>query len=185
MDKILKRSRTISTITIDIKILTLKKTSLNTKSTEHYPGKSLKTAKKQSWLRYVSFRISSTPKAEVWKKIRSIKGNKTYYTLTAIKEEDTPTTDVVNISEILVSTFRRTSINNNHFKEFQKYKLETKDKPPLFPNTDNDSQSIESLNESISSQKLMYALSKCGNTSPVLDSIPKLLLIKLPRNTNT
>ena len=118
-------------------------------------------------------------------KIRSIKGNKTYYTIPALKETDTPTTDPANTSEILVSTFQQISINNNHLKEFQKYKLETKTKPPLFPDTDNDSQSIESLNESISYQKLMYALSEWGNTSSVLDSIPKLLLIKLPRNTNT
>ena len=107
------------------------------------------------------------------------------YTIPALKQEDTPTTDPANISEILVSTFQQTSINNNLLKEFQNYKLETKAKPPLFPNTDNDSQSMESLDESISSQRLMYALSKCGNTCPVLHSIPKLLLIKLPRNTNT
>ena len=131
---------------------------------------------------FISQFIYST--AEVWKKIRSIRGNKTYYTILALKE-DIHTTDPVNISELLVSTFRQTSIKINHLKEFQKYKLETKAKPPLFPNTDNDSQSIESLNEYISYPKLMYALSECGNTSPVLDSIPKLLLIKLPRNTNT
>ena len=55
---------------------------------------------------------------------------KTYYTMPALKEEDTHTTDPANISEILVSTFQQTSINNNHLKEFQMYKLETKAKPP-------------------------------------------------------
>ena len=151
MDRILKRSKTISTLATDTKKFDSQENLINYKKYRALSRKIIKDSKKQSWLRYVSFRNSSTPTAEVWKKIRSIKGNKTYYTIPVLKEEDTPTTDPANISEILVSTFQQTSINNNHLKEFQKHKLETKAKQPLFPNTDNDSQSIKSLNESISS----------------------------------
>ena len=49
-----------------------------------------------------------------------VKGNKTYHTIPALKEEDSaPTTDPAKISEILASTFQQTSNNNNHSKEFQ------------------------------------------------------------------
>ena len=109
------------------------------------------------------------------------KQNTTYHTILALKEENsTPTTA---ISGILASTFEQTSSNNNRSKEFQKYKLETEVKPPLLANTDSDPQSTASLNEPVSVQELMYALSRCGNTCPGPDGILIILPIILLQNT--
>ena len=80
--------------------------------------KTIKDSKKQSWLRYVTTLNSSTPSAEVWKKIRTIKGNKTYHTIPALeRKNNTPTTDLETIAELQASTFQQTSSNNNHSSE--------------------------------------------------------------------
>nr|CAH7755976.1 unnamed protein product [Callosobruchus chinensis] len=91
----------------------------------------VRKSQKESWRKYVSTINSLTPISKVWKKIRSITGNKTFPKISTLKDASSTYSSDQQIADALARAYHTKSNNGNYDDEFLSYKILKEAEPIL------------------------------------------------------
>ncbi|XP_072395392.1 uncharacterized protein [Diabrotica undecimpunctata] len=133
----------------------------------------LKESKKSSWNQYVSSITKDTSPAQMWSKIRRMKGHNTSSKIAAISLQDHTVTDDQHIADIFASHFSDKSnipnLSNNSDTNISS--------PKIFSNT-------SSMNLPFNLLELNEAISSLKNSAAGPDDIPSIFLKNLHPDTH-
>lgn len=131
----------------------------------------LKESKRKSWMNFVSSISPNTTPAQVWTKIKQIKGQNTTYNIPSILDEkDEPITKSQDIANTLAKHYFEKTVNQDIPQRPKKQAM-------------NIGQSEKTINHPFTLQELKLALSSMRNTAAGPDEIPMIFLKKLKDET--
>lgn len=136
----------------------------------------MKTAKKESWIKFVQMINNTTTTSQVWQNIRKIKGLGSHTAITQLITENINTTNQKEISEILANIFLKNSSNENFNHQFIETKVLAEREQIQITDQEN------CINDQFTFLELTDALKTCKNTCPGPDDIPFNFLKNLPNS---
>lgn len=139
--------------------------------------KTLKASKRNSWRNYVSTLTKDTPPAQVWQKIKAMKGHKSVpYIPAIINSNHRLTTSNTEIATIIANTIADKSADQNFNLDFIEHKIHQERTPTYDFNYDESP-----LNLPISKDELTYHISNSRQSAPGPDNIPFVFIQNLPQ----
>ena len=147
---------------------------INFKKARALARQTIKLAKKSSWATYVSSISSTTSSSSVWKKVHSISGKRSNFTIHKLTLDNNNITEPIDIAYTLAKQFSSVSSSNNYSPEFQNKKAQLE--VPL----DFRSNKMVDYNKPFSLQELEIALNCKKDSSPGPDDISYSMIQHLP-----
>lgn len=140
--------------------------------------RTIRNSKRNSWSKFLNEINSKTTSKDLWRKIRSIKGINTSFTITSLEESDELITDTRQIAEKIASTFEKNSNSENYDTEYlQQNQLRLiRIKEKITTEHDN----WENYNTTFTTGELKNVIANSKNTAAGPDKIPNIFLKKLP-----
>lgn len=131
--------------------------------------------KQKSWQEYVSGINENTNPKEVWKRIRSIRGNKTSDPIWTISINDRNISDPQEVVEHIANHFAKESSDESYHPKFLTIKKKKEQKPVTYPGARN-----AAYNELFTITELIYQMDTLKGSSPGPDEIHNEMLKRLP-----
>ena len=135
--------------------------------------RTIKKAKRISWMKYISDITAKTPSNQIWKKIKKLQGRFVPSPLPILKVGDQYITDQKEVAEIFGKHFANISSINQFSAEFQQIRNSTVVTPPPSNNT-------EPFNLRYTMEEMENCLKKSKLTSPGDDGVRYEMLKHLP-----
>ena len=134
----------------------------------------IKESKRTTWRTYISSITSYAPTSVIWRKIRSIRGNRTALTVRGLLVNGNITTSPEEIAEELATHFADISSSAHYNVDFLRYKNQTEQNP-----IDFSSRRHEDYNDPFTLPELQEALNRCKPTAPGPDLVHNKMLQNL------
>ena len=134
----------------------------------------IKDSKRTTWRTYISSITSYAPTSVIWRKIRSIRGNRTALTVRGLLVNGNITTSPEEIAEELATHFADISSSAHYNVDFLRYKNQTEQNP-----IDFSSRRHEDYNDPFTLPELQEALNRCKPTAPGPDLVHNKMLQNL------
>lgn len=150
------------------------------KKQEALTRRTLKEAKRKSWVEYISTISSSTPVDCVWRKIRALRGINYSAAFSPLSIGDRIYTDHLDIANQLALFFAEISSDDTIPLQSRLFKREREQQLCVISDDGG-----ASYNSPFTAYELSQALAKCSNTAPGPDTIPYQLIRQLPASYHT
>lgn len=134
--------------------------------------RAIRESRKKSWSNFCESINLRTSSAEVYRKIKSLKGLSAFHRISAIEDNDKLLTSNDDIANFLAQNFARNSSSSNFAKKFYNYSRNTNF-------SINFTNNHEVYNEAFTLIELKSALGSCKGTSPGPDNIRYEMFKKL------
>ena len=137
----------------------------------------IKKARRNSWISYLSSITWKTSISEVWKKVKKIAGKYVPTPPPIIKVNNTLTSETQDVSNLFVDHFAEVSSKSPN-SLFYQYRLTEEQR-----NIDFTTRKAETYNLPFTMKELMSALSNSKDSAPGPDDIPYAMLRNIPKAT--
>ena len=139
-----------------------------------------RTAKKQSFQKYISKINNNTPMSKIWKMIKKLKGTNKETIKHITKEDGTMAETESDIANEIANSLSNNSSSKHYNNKFQKTKSNEEKKK-----IDFSSSNLENYNKSFTLSEIKACLSDLSQTAAGPDDINNIVLSNLPSESVT